>query len=70
MICYRDRTYCDAPCARTKCDRFVTPKVRAAANRDGLPLALNNFQETCDRFKPRAPESGAGAATGRQGDHG
>lgn len=57
MMCYRDRTYCDAPCAvgpaaagRALCSRFVTDEVRAAADRAGLPLALSDFRDTCPRF--------------------
>ncbi len=51
MICYRDRTYCDAPCS-AECDRMVTPEVEQDAERVGLPLAIADLSDLCTRRVP------------------
>lgn len=52
MMCYRDRTYCSAPCVTVECSRCVTPEIEAASERSGMPLALSDFRDTCGRYVP------------------
>lgn len=54
MKCYRDRTYCEGPCATADCSRQITDEVTAAADRAGLPLAISDLREGCDRYVPPA----------------
>jgi hypothetical protein len=61
MMCYRDRTYCQGPCAFTGCSRQITDDVTKAAERAGLPLAISDFRNTCRDY---VPASGEGAAKG------
>lgn len=61
MICYRDRTYCDAPCVTVGCDRMATPEVEADAKRIGLLLSLADLRDVCDRHQPKPdPSTGGG----------
>lgn len=48
-MCYRDRTYCEAPCA-AECERKATPELAAAADRAGLPLALSDWRVSCPAY--------------------
>ena len=57
-LCYRDRTYCDAPCRTLDCSRNVTDEVRDGADRLNLPLALSPLWKRCPDFRydfDRAP---------------
>jgi len=57
-LCYRDRTYCTAPCRTIDCSRNVTDEVQADADRLSLPLALSPLWKRCPDFRydiDRAP---------------
>ena len=54
MICYRDRTYCSAPCANRECSRCVTPEIEAEAKRWDLPICYGDLR--CAQFEPRKGE--------------
>lgn len=49
MICFRDMTFCNAPCANVDCRRRLTDAVIADARRwwgkEGAPIAVANFAE-------------------------
>lgn len=62
MLCYRDRTYCSAPCGNTECSRNVTPEIEADAIRWTLtvdPTATAPLiawaDLTCSEFRERSP---------------
>jgi len=59
MICYRDRTWCTAPCINADCDRRYTPEVETAAERwwgkPGAPVSLANRSERCPEFQAAEP---------------
>lgn len=63
MICYRDRTYCDAPCPVSDCDRLLTPDVERAARAwwgsesEEPPIAVADLRATCARFKASTREA-------------
>ena len=54
MISYRDKTFCNAPCATTDCPRMLTEAIRVDAERwwgtPDAPLAVSNFAVTCADF--------------------
>lgn len=54
MICYRDRTYCTAPCATEDCDRKLTDVVLKDARewwgKDGAPIARADLSGHCGDF--------------------
>ena len=56
MICYRDRTFCSAPCFNKSCSRLLTEQVKEGARKwwgsDSAPIALSNFSEDCEAFQP------------------
>jgi hypothetical protein len=60
-MCYRDRTYCEAPCAAEGCSRKLTPEVERSASRVGLPIALSDLRVGCTKYLPLADALGAGA---------
>jgi hypothetical protein len=60
MMCYRDRTYCDAPCSTERCPRQITAEVEAAANRAGLPIAISDLRDGCRDYRPPSVEGGEG----------
>lgn len=55
MMCYRDRTYCSAPCA-AECSRKATQEVEEAAKRLELPLSLADLRDCCDEYVPTRSE--------------
>jgi hypothetical protein len=55
MIVYRDRIYCAALCANSKCIRCVTPEIEADAKRVDLPIAYANL--LCGDFIPKRLEA-------------
>lgn len=65
MMCYRDRTYCDAPCDARDCDRRITPEIEADAERVGMPLAISDFRDVCSKYL--MPLDAAGERTGEEG---
>ena len=52
MLCYRDRTFCNAECSNNECPIRVTDKLWKEADDFGLPLALADFSNTCKVFIP------------------
>lgn len=56
MICFRDMTFCTAPCVNSECHRRLTIEVRAAAERwwgkPGAPIAVADFSRNCPAYQP------------------
>lgn len=58
MICFRDKTFCDAPCATLSCHRKFTAADRAAAAVwwSGMPgeppVAFADFRAHCTDHRP------------------
>lgn len=54
MICYRDMTFCFAPCATVECPRKLTEQVSCDAvlwwGKPGAPIAVANLSEGCPDF--------------------
>lgn len=59
MICFRDRTFCEAPCLNAICDRnFYLPEqksqIQEAANRwwgePGAPICVGDLSAGCSDF--------------------
>jgi len=56
MLCYKDKTFCVAPCA-TDCHRRYTATVAKEAKiwwgkaSGAVPIALDNFASKCPAFK-------------------
>lgn len=59
MICYKDKTFCSAPCAVDSCPRKFTEADRQGAERwwSGLPgeppVAFADMRVGCPDFTPR-----------------
>lgn len=43
MITYRDMTFCINTECKNRCKRFLTPEIKQAAQRYGLPVACSEF---------------------------
>jgi len=56
MICYLDMTFCSEPCGNESCNRRLTPKIEADAERwwkkPNPPIALANFRDGCGKYMP------------------
>ena len=60
MMCFRDRTFCSAPCSNTECSRNYNPTVRRQAmdwwasasnpSGEGVPIALGDFSMGCEEY--------------------
>jgi hypothetical protein len=63
MITYKDRAFCNSPCANTDCPRFLSNDVRKGAQKIGLPISLMSFMDECEEHIPvshtKTPESEA-----------
>lgn len=57
MICYRDMTFCIAPCANTECHARFTNEVIDAAHQwwggDDAPISIADCSPGCVGFKPK-----------------
>ena len=59
MICYRDMTFCIAPCKTVGCPRNFTDEVDLAARQwwnhdpDNAPIEFKDFSEGCDDHDPK-----------------
>ena len=57
-MCYRDRSYCDARCAPTDCDRNITDDVLEAARKwwadmpGEPPFCVFPYSKGCNSFIP------------------
>lgn len=55
MICYKDRTFCIAPCVHTDCPTRLTDDVRDAAlawwGGNNAPIAVCNMAKHCAYFE-------------------
>ena len=55
MICYKDRSFCSAPCKTFTCSRQFTDEIHLAAREwwgsDEAPIALSDFSKTCPDFE-------------------
>lgn len=65
MMCFRDKTFCNEPCANADCHRNWNDEQAAAARRwwggDGAPVAFANFRIGCERYiEPRQANSTKG----------
>ena len=55
-ICYRDKTFCNAPCTNTACYRRLTDDARSGARRwwnhdpDNAPIAVSDFSPGCSEY--------------------
>jgi hypothetical protein len=63
MLCYKDRTFCDAPCAAKSCRRKFTDADRAGAKRwwAGIsfgepPVAFSDMSAGCADYRPLITE--------------
>lgn len=58
MLCFKDMTFCDAPCGNVMCHRRLTDKVRHAAkewwgeNKGEPPMSVSDYTSVCADFKP------------------
>jgi len=50
MICYRDQSYCASDCINSQCFRYLSDKVKAGAEKCGLPIAMADFSEECKGY--------------------
>jgi hypothetical protein len=61
MICYRDRTFCNLPCAKKdRCRDALTPEVWQAAEAIGLPISQAVYDDPLDYpkcFEPANAQS-------------
>ena len=55
MICYQDRTFCNACCNNQECPRKYTEQIRIDANKwwgeDGAPIAFSDYSYDCDEWE-------------------
>lgn len=55
MLCYRDRTFCNANCKNIDCDDRLTPTIEASAERwwgkPGAPISVSDFSEQCPDYQ-------------------
>lgn len=50
MLCYRDMTFCsDEFCANEECHRNISTVDHEHVKEIGLPLALSDFSESCEK---------------------
>lgn len=58
-LCYRDMTFCDAPCATLSCRRKFTDADAHKAERwwkgmrGGPPVAFSDMRAGCDDYTPQ-----------------
>lgn len=56
MICYRDRTYCQAACANNDCNSKYTEQVIADAEQwwgsPSAPICVADLSLNCPAYKP------------------
>lgn len=52
MICYKDRTFCKSDCTQRSCYRYYDEEVAKDAEDFGLPVALSDFSNDCQWYKP------------------
>lgn len=56
MMCFRDQTFCSAPCSVLDCSRNFTEDQRQAAYRwwggPGAPVSMSPLHTTCPDYKP------------------
>lgn len=56
MICYKDKTFCSAPCRTESCNRNLNEKVYAEARAwwrgDNPPICVSDLSEGCRYFLP------------------
>lgn len=59
MICFRDMTFCNAPCVNMDCRRRLTDAVIADARRwwgkPGAPIAVANMEGICGQYLSPTP---------------
>ncbi len=53
MIHYRDRTFCNAKCANTHCDRYFSEHHKEESKKIGLPVAKCDFSDDCAYYEKR-----------------
>lgn len=58
MLCYKDRTFCEAKCSNTECSRLLTHELEVEADNFGLPLAVSDFSNDCKEFKKKEYDNG------------
>ena len=67
MMCFRDMTFCSAPCAASGCDRKLTDRVKDDADKwwgqPGAPIASANLSAGCDRLLSVNPQAQVGEQT-------
>ena len=60
MMCYKDMTFCDAPCTNTLCHRLLTLEVKEAASQwwckgkpghKAAPIAVADLSDGCEGYK-------------------
>jgi hypothetical protein len=60
VICYQDRTFCNAACGTTGCDRRLTDDVWTRARKwwgtYDAPVAISNMRASCLEFTPTETE--------------
>ncbi len=58
MLCYKDRTFCNAGCAAKSCRDRLTPAVEKGARgwwgdcEGEPPIAMTDMRERCPDFRP------------------
>lgn len=61
MICFRDRTFCNAKCSNTDCSIKLTQQVFKDAARwwgnDNAPIAIGDRSDGCTGYKPIGEEN-------------
>ena len=67
MLCYRDMTFCSAPCVTVQCPRHMShvENNRKHVEAVGLPIAqrdFRDFREGCGSFVLAGPRGDAGPA--------
>ena len=55
MICFKDKTFCSAPCKNHHCHRNWTDELHHAAVKwwggDDAPVAFADYSKTCEEYK-------------------
>ena len=55
MMCFRDMTFCNAPCGNETCSMKLTDKVRDDARTwwkgDDAPIAVSDFSAGCEQWE-------------------
>jgi len=58
-LCYKDMTFCSAPCKTVACHRNYTEEVHQNARKwwdhdpDNAPVALSDFSSQCADYDPK-----------------